>query len=140
MKHLIESTSQRHVDRISSRTYGYVHAHALTNGPPVCSRAFARQQHVASTAEFSLRSHSSAPSGRRASAELRLRSPGPSDSRAHFKRSHSVSLSRLRVESLITSDTASCVFMCVDLQYVPRGLSGGESEVQRPPARMLNQS
>lgn len=30
-------------------------------------------------------------------------------------------------------------FLCVDLQYVPRGLSR-ESEVQRPPARMLNQS
>ncbi len=62
----------------------------------------------------------------------------PSDSHTYFIRGHSVSLSRLQVISLITSDTASCVFMRVYLQYAPGGLSR-ESEVQRPPARMLNQ-
>lgn len=49
-----------------------------------------------------------------------------------------LSLSRLQVISLITFDTAPSVCMCAHLQYVPRGRSR-ESEVQRPPARMLNQ-
>lgn len=58
----------------------------------------------------------------------------PANSHTYFKRGHSVSLSRLQVMPLITSDTASCVFMCMDLQYVPGGLSR-ESEVQRPPCQ-----
>lgn len=65
-----------------------------------------------------------------------LYSPSPP---TYFKRSHSASPSRLQVMPLITSDAASRVFMCLDLQYVPGGLSR-ESEVQRPPARMINQS
>lgn len=130
--------------QLDMHTKMHIHAHAQTsaqlNSPPVYLREFTCRAEplLGITVQPSSFTHRLSLTDSQTCTNMCLYSQNPFDSHTYFIRGHSVSLSRLQVVSLITSDTASCEFMCVYLRYVPRGLSR-ESEVQRPPARMLNQ-